>query len=198
MTVKIIIKDHNLHLSQRLEDHVTSRASKLDRYLPELTEAQVDLENHDSLRSATDRHVAQITIRTARGTILRAEESDADIYAAFDRALDKLERQIERYKGKRSLRRGAAPGAPKLIDQLEASAVAEAVEDEQEDESPYGVIVRTKRFVTVPMTPDEALEQMQMLGHDNFFVFFNAEDSRVNVLYRRRDGSYGLIVPELG
>lgn len=198
MTVRIIIKEHNLHLSQRLEDHVTSRAGKLDRYLPELTEAQVDLENRDSLRSATDRHVAQITIRSARGTILRAEESDADIYAAFDRALDKLERQIERYKGKRNLRRGTAPGAPKLTDQIEASAMVEVVDDEEDVEDVYGDIVRTKRFVTIPMTPEEALEQMQMLGHDNFFVFFNAEDSRVNVLYRRSDGSYGLIVPELG
>jgi putative sigma-54 modulation protein len=142
-----------------------------------------------SARNAADRQVAQITVR-GRGFILRSEERADDIYAAVDTAVDKIQRQIRRYKGKRQ--RGRGDGRT-LSDVVQPEI--ESFEDE-EDEAP--VIARHKRFVLTPMDPLEAVEQMKLLGHDNFFVFYNANTSSVNVLYRRRDGTYGLIEPEIG
>ncbi len=197
MTVEIVLRGHNMRISDRLNDYVDKKVGKLDRYLPELKDAQVDLKAHKTARSAEDRKVAQITVRSTRGTILRAEESSADIFAAIDMAVDKLYRQIKRFKGKRDRRRGAMAGADRVADVLVQDEMD--VEDMVgEDEEPESAIVRYKRFVTVPMNPEEALEQMQLLGHDNFFVFYNVEDDNVNVLYRRQDGMYGVLVPELG
>ena len=201
MTVNVLLKGHDFKISERLEDYITNKASKLDRYLPELSDVLVELTNHEAARSANDRNVTQITLRSTRGTILRAEESAADMFAAFDTTLEKIQRQIERYKGKRTRRRGTAAGADKVTDHLaDAEAALDPnllVEDDAADLFD-GQIVREKHFITVPMTPAEALEQMQMLGHENFFIFFNADDSKLNVIYRRRDGTYGLLIPELG
>lgn len=187
MTVKVEIYGRNLEITDRLNDYITKKAGKLDRYLSNIDEARVDLAYIKAARSAADRQVAQVTVR-GKGFILRVEERADDLFAAFDTAIDKMQRQIERYKGKRKRGRTEARQAEEL-----------PIEDEEtgeEGEAP--VIVRRKRFVLSPMDEVEALEQMKLLGHDNFFVFYNALTSRVNILYRRRDGTYGLIEPEVG
>jgi putative sigma-54 modulation protein len=147
----------------------------------------VDIAFIKSARNVSDRHVVQITIR-GRGYILRAEERADDIFEAVDKSMEKIQRQIERFKGKRQ--RGRGDGTP-------ASDVAPALQVEQENEN-RAVIVRRKQFTVLPMNEEEAIEQMTLLGHDNFFVFYNANTSKINILYRRRDGTFGLIEPLLG
>ncbi len=185
MAVRVEISVHNLDLTDRLQDYVTKKVSKLDRYLDRLEEAKVDLSYVKSARSAGDRQVAQITVR-GRGALLRAEERTDDIYSAIDNALEKINRQVDRYKGRS--RRGRGDGRP-------ASAAAGSPTAE---ESEAGVeIVRRKKFRLTPMDEQEAIEQMGLLSHEDFFVFLNAATNQVNVLYRRRDGTYGLIEPEV-
>lgn len=187
MTFQIDITGRNMEVTERLDDYVTRKVSKLDRYLNDIEEARVDLAYAKSARSAADRQVAQLTIR-GKGYILRSEERADDIYAALDSALDKMQRRIERFKGKRNRGRGDGRSAAEVVPMLE----------EEEEESEQPVIVRRKHFVVSPMDEMEAIEQMSLLGHEDFFVFYNADTDSINVLYKRRDGSYGLIEPEIG
>jgi putative sigma-54 modulation protein len=189
MTVLVTIHARDLNLSPRLKEYVEKKVSRLDHYLPSISEARVDLTEAKTARSAADRQVAQLTVHT-RGQVLRSEERKDDIFAAVDAALDKMQRQIERYKGKRHRGRGNGASADMVAEPLEEEAVAEV-------EEPAAVVVRRKRFALSPMNEAEALEQMQLLGHDNFFVFYNADTNRINVLYRRHDGAFGLIDPEI-
>jgi putative sigma-54 modulation protein len=189
MTLAVEIYGRNMQMTDRVHDYVDQKASKLDRYLSGIEEARVDLAYVKSARSAQDRQVAQITVR-GKGFILRSEESADDIFAAFDTALDKIQRRMERYKGKRYHGRGDGRSAAEVV--LEP---VEPIDVEDEDEGP--IIARRKRFVITPMDEMEAIEQMNMLGHDSFFVFYNTSSSGVNVLYRRKDGSYGLIEPQI-
>ncbi len=187
MTMKVEIYGRNMQISERLDEYTRGKASRLERYLNGIEEARIDFAHAKTARNANDRQVAQITVR-GKKFILRAEERAEDIFVAFDRALGKMQRQIERYKGKRY--RGRGDGKSLRIPQEE---VADAQLDE---ETP--VIARRKRFNLVPMDELEAIEQMQLLGHEDFFVFYNVETNNVNVLYQRRNGTYGLIEPELG
>jgi len=187
MTVEVQIFARNMDVTDRIKDYVTKKASKLDRYLNEIEEIKVELAYIKSARSASDRQVAQITVR-GRRTLLRTEERADDIFAAFDAAADKMQRQLERFKGKRHHGRG--DGRP-------ASDVVETSEEESA-EKPASPIVRRKTFKLVPMDENEALEQMRMLGHENFFIFYNVRTTSINVLYQRRDGTYGLIEPKVG
>jgi len=187
MTVEVEIYARNMDVTERINDYVTKKISKLDRYIPGIEEARVDLAYVKSARSSTDRQVAQITVR-GRGFILRAEERADDIFAAFDTALDKMQRQIERFKGKRQ--RGRDGRA------IEEVVHEPTVEEEAGEAGP--VIARRKTFHLSPMDEMEAIEQMLLLGHENFFIFYNANTNTVNVLYRRRDGTYGLIEPVIG
>ncbi len=187
MAVQISIQGRDLSITPKLREYVEKKVGKLDHYLPTLTEARMDLADVPSARSVADRHVAQLTVR-GPGMVLRAEERKDDLFTAVDAVMEKMHRQIERYKGKHM--RGRTEGAG-------VEAVAAPVEEEAADMEP-GVVVRRKRFSLTPMNEAEALEQMQLLSHDNFFVFYNAETARVNVLYRRHDGGFGLIDPEIG
>jgi len=187
MTLDVEIYGKNMEVNERIQQYVTKKVSKLDRYLNELVEARVDLAYIKSARSAADRQVAQITVR-GKGITLRSEERSDDIFSALDTALDKLQRQMERYKGKHY--RGKANGR-----QVNELVEQSTVEEETELEKP--LIVRRKRFLVTPMDEQEAVEQMGLLGHESFFVFYNMQNNRVNVLYRRRDGTYGLIDPEV-
>jgi putative sigma-54 modulation protein len=178
-----------MEVTDRIQDYVTKKISKLDRYLTGIEEARVDVAYVKSARSANDRQVAQITVR-GKGFILRSEERADDVFAAFDTALDKIQRRIERYKGKRFRGRGDGRSAAEVT-----PAETHPVEEETGELGP--VIARRKRFMLIPMDENEAIEQMELLGHENFFVFFNVNTNSVNVLYRRRDGTYGLIETEM-
>lgn len=188
MTLQVDIYGRNIDVTDRINDYVIKKVTKLDRFLGGVENARVDLAFVKSARSASDRQVAQITLR-GKGFILRSEERADDIFAAVDAALDKMQRQMERYKGKHY--RGRGDGRP-------ASQVTPPqVEEEAPEEYETPKIVRRKQFVLTPMDENEALEQMSLLGHEEFFVFVNVRTNAINVLYRRRDGMYGLIEPEI-
>ncbi len=189
MALEVAIFPKNMDLTDRISEYVTKKVSKLDRYLPDVEETRVDLAYLKSARNPSDRQVAQITIR-GRGYILRTEERAEDIFTAIDAALEKMHRKMERFKGKRA--RGRGDGTP--ASQVGTDTGTPVLEEGEE----MPVIARRKTFSLVPMDEMEAIEQMQQLGHENFFVFFNANTNLVNVLYRRRDGTYGLIEPRLG
>ena len=189
MTVKIDIFTKNLELTDRLNDYVVKKVEKLEKFLDEVDECRVDLSHTKTARNANDRHVAQLTLR-GKGFILRSEERSDSIFSAIDASLDKMRRQIRRYKGKRD--RGRGDG------QTIAEAIEMPIPEDEAVEEPEPVIARRKRFVLVPMDEMEAVEQMKLLGHENFFIFYNANTSEFNVLYRRLDGTYGIIVPEIG
>jgi len=179
-----------MEITERVKEYVQKKVIKLYRYLNGVDEARVDLAFVKSARSAADRQVAQITIR-GKGILLRSEERSDDIYSALDAALEKLQRQMERYKGKHHHGRGDGRSASEA-----AGAPGSEVEEvEAGEQAP--VIVRRKHFIITPMDEEEALEQMVLLGHEDFFVFFNVNTNTVNILYRRRDGTFGLIEPEI-
>jgi putative sigma-54 modulation protein len=179
------IKPHQMSVSAELQSYIDRRVGRLDRYLDRVTEAKLEL-REDQRRTGGVRHVAQLTIATNFAT-LRAEEEAADIHAAVDAVALKMERQIVRYRSKwKSRRHGHRAAAPELP----------TVDDEPEaDESDETVILRTKSFSAKPVDPEEAIEQMELLGHA-FFAFNNARSGAVNVVYRRKNGGYGLLQPE--
>lgn len=185
MTDRIEILGRNLEVTDHIRTYITKRAGKLSRHLREIDETRIELAYVKTARSASDRMVAQITVR-GKGVLLRTEERNEDLLAAFDDALDKMMRQIERYKGKHYHSRRDGRSAAEVAAPLPATA---------EPEPPEPVIVRRKRFVVRPMKEADALEQMRLLAHDNFFIFLNSETGVLSVIYRRRDGTYGLIEP---
>ena len=190
MDGKVDIVTRNMELTDRINEYVNKKAVKLDRFINGIEETKVDLSFSKSARSASDRQVAQITLR-GKGFILRTEERADDIFAAFDAALDKMQRQIERFKGKHYRGRGDGSSISELTQEPVEALTPEAGEE-------VAVIARRKHFTLVPMDENEALEQMSLLGHENFFVFYNANTHKMNVLYARRDGTFGLIEPEIG
>ncbi|GAB1471218.1 ribosome-associated translation inhibitor RaiA [Chloroflexota bacterium] len=187
MSNKVEVQTRQIRLTERIEEYVSKKAGNLDHYLPTIDEARVELAHHKAARDVNDRNVAQITV-FGKGFTLRSEERADEALAAFDKALDKMQSQIERYKGKKHHGRGDGRSA--------AEVAGNIIDDETGELSP--LFAKRKKFVMYPMSEDEALVQMRNLGHDNFFIFFNAETGKVSVLYRRRNGSYGLIEPELG
>lgn len=191
MALKVDIFSKNMELTDRVNDYVTKKVGKLDRFMTGVDETRVDLAYVKSARSASDRQVAQITIR-GKGFLLRTEERADDIFAAFDAALDKMQRQMERTKGKRD--RGRGDGMPAAL----VPDIVSPLPVEEEEAAEKAVVVRRKQFTLTPMDELEAIEQMRLLGHDSFFVFYNANTNEINVLYQRRDGNYGLIEPKVG
>ena len=188
VTARVDVQVRNLRLSDRIRKHVQERAGRLDHYLPAIEQIDVELTHHASARQAEDRNVAQITAR-GKGLVLRAEERADEILIAFDAGVDIMRKQIERYKGRHYRGRGTGQSAAEVVESVPA------VDDT--DRLPP-VIARRKTFRVEPMDELEAVEQMNLLGHDAFFVFYNADTSRIAVLYKRRDGSYGLLEPEIG
>lgn len=175
--MRITITGKNIEVSEYLSDLVTKKVSKLDKYFPEDTEA------HVTLAVERNRHIVEVTIPYASG-IIRGEVASGDMYASVDSVLAKLEHQIVRHRTKleKNLRQGA----------FRAEPVYAPLEDAEEEDRK---VVRVKRFAIKPMSVEEAILQMELLGH-SFYVFENAEAGHVNVLYQRKDGNYGLIEPE--
>ncbi len=187
MSNKVEVQTRNIRLTEKIEEYVNKKAGNLDHYLPAIDEARVELAHHKAARDAKDRNVAQITV-FGKGFTLRTEERADEALAAFDQALDNMQRQIERHKGKHHRGRGDGRSAAEVADEI--------IDEETGELAP--LFAKRKKFVLYPMSEDEAVVQMRNLGHDNFFVFYNGETNKINILYRRRNGSYGLIDPELG
>lgn len=188
MAQNLEIIGREFELTDHMRDYVTKKVAKLDRHLDSIDQIRVDLAFVKAARSAADRYVAQMTVN-GKGFILRSEERSDDIRTALDAAMEKLSRQIDRFKDKHKRGRGDGKSAAEVVPDAETAV------DGQLEELP--AIMRRKKFDLIPMAEDEAIEQMKLLGHDNFFVFYNVKVDAVNVLYRRRDGTYGLIEPRV-
>jgi putative sigma-54 modulation protein len=188
--MELIVKSRNGRVSERHRSYIEEKLTKLDRYLDGIEKVTVEL-TEEQRRNDGAIQRAQVTLVAEHGILLRSDQRASDLPTVIDDITDMLQRQIKRYKDKhwrrgRNRRQGGQfVEAPSLNG---ASAVTI-------DEDPQPRIVRTKEFQIKPMYSDEAVEQMELLGHD-FFVFHDAETNLVNVLYRRSDGNYGLIVAD--
>jgi putative sigma-54 modulation protein len=191
--MQLSITGRSIDVTDYTRDYIEKRLQRVTRHLPSLHEARVELIGA-SANGNGQRNVVQVTLR-AGGKILRSEERASDLFTAVDAVMEKLVRQVDRFKGKRMQRRHTAQAANENT--LAAAVLAEEALAEADEAEAYRPIVKTKRFHTAPMQPAEAIEQMELLGH-NFFVFYNAQDGQINVIYRRHDGDYGLLIPELG
>ena len=190
--MELSVQGHGFSVPKKLQTHIEKKVARLERYLPGIEDMRVELSKQGSRRDA--QKTVQLTVRRKR-TLLRVEVSNGDLFNAFDGALDKMYKRIARYKGRRTDEHQA--GIPEDLElegaeELPVEAL-EAMEEYGEEAAPK--VVRTKRFQIVPMSVEEAVEQMELLGHD-FFVFTHDGDSKTKVLYRRKSGDYGLLQPE--
>ena len=186
----IIVQGKHLDVTPALREYAEEKVGRLTRFFDQVQEAQVvlSIERRDGMGKA---QVVEVTV-WGDGIVLRGEEASADMYASIDLVFDKLRKQIEKYRSKLIERRRISEFRRK--DRLAAGAreAERSVDIPAQMESP---IIRMKRFAMKPMTPDEAVMQMDLLGH-GFFVFRNSGTMEVNVVYRRTDGKFGLIEPE--
>lgn len=207
--MNITINAQNLRLTSALEEYAQKKLDRLDRYLPNITKITVDLAREHTNRGANVTS-AQITLRHERGAILRAEERVAsDEYdaaqAAINGAVEKMYRRIERFKGKKNVDRKGRERFVATLEELDAAEAIPAYEDLQSYEDEFDadgnlqgptLVVRRKNISMTAMNELEAIEQMELLGHP-FFMFYNTNTGSVNVLYKRDNGGYGVLVPHL-
>lgn len=183
------VRGQQIDVTDALREYVEKKFSRLEKYFdaPPTSDGSVTLSTTRGLRTV------EVTIPLP-GVLLRAEDRSEDMYASIDAVADKLERQIRKHKTKLNRKFRQDGGLKSLFVEQPAAEVEvpEDVEDEQSDELE---VVRTKRFLLKPMDVEEAILQMNMIGH-NFFVFSNIENQEVNVVYKRNDGKYGLIEQE--
>lgn len=194
--MELTVKSRSGKVTERQRQHIDEKLRKLERYMDGITSATVEVQTAQQ-RGAGEIHRVQVTLTGMRGVYLRAEEEAADLYAAVDAVEEVLQRQITRYKEKywRRGRNGRSERIPEPISAATEAVAEPAAAAPAEEAHPERVVIRTKQFSLRPMLVDDAIEQMELLGH-SFFVFQDAESQSTSVLYRRRDGNYGLIVPE--
>ena len=174
--MRYIIKGRNVEVTEGLKSAITDKIGKLDKYFTEETEAYV------TLSVEKERHKVEVTI-PMKGNTLRAEETNSDMYVSIDLVQETLERQLKKYKNK-------------IIERKHSSEMfAPDFVDKDYDEDDAIKIEKSKRFAVKPMDPEEACLQMELLGH-SFFVFRNSETDEINVVYKRKGNTYGLIEPE--
>ena len=175
--MRFTITGRNLEVTPGLKAAVEEKIGKLDRYFNPDTEVTV------TMSIQKERQNIEVTI-PVKGTLLRAEESSNDMYVSIDLVEEVIERQLKKYKNK-------------LIDKKQAAAAftPQFLEEDHNDQDDEIRIVKTKRFGMKPMDPEEACFQMELLGH-NFYVFLNADTDEVNVVYKRKGNTYGLIERE--
>ncbi len=186
------VQGKHMVVTEALRQYVTTKLAKLPRHFDQVQDAQVVFSVSRN-RSVGRAQVVEVTV-WCDGLVLRAEEHSDDMYASIDRAVEKLERQIEKYRSRIIEKRRLDESRRRRREHQSAEAALRAEPDPEADVSTPRV-VRTKRFAMKPMAADEAVLQMELLGHV-FFVFRNATTQQVNVLYKRLDGDYGLIEPE--
>ena len=178
--MQLQVKGRNIDINDSIRSYAERKLGKLERRLPDpRIELELAVERNPSI--ATN-HIAEATVWT-KGPVIRARETSTDLKASIDQLVDKLERQVKRYRQQGKSRRRRAARATEGAEGVPVSS----------EEGPK--IVKTKQFAVKPMSAEEAALQLELIGHD-FFVFRNADSDEINVLYRRRDGTYGLIEPE--
>lgn len=185
----VILNSRNAKVSDKQRAYIEEKIGRLSRYADGIMSAKVEVitEQHGK---QIEMHRVQVTIVGDHGILLRADQQATDLYTATDQARDILQRQIKRYKEKH-WRRGRLRRRGEEFVETDVIVESDTVEDDDEPRR----IVRMKKFSLKPMFSDEAVEQMELLGH-SFFVFRDADTSQISVVYRRNDGNYGLIVPD--
>lgn len=182
MDIKVHTRD--TALSPRLDDYIKTKLERLERYLSNITEANMELRKE----GRSNQPVVQLTIRNERGTIFRAEEKKQDdFFAAVDIVVERMQRQLSKYKTKRSRK-----GKERWVE-VQPGVDGMPMEDFIEEAEESFSVVRRKEMTLTPMLEEEAIEQFELLGHD-FFVYMDGDSGSVNVLYRRRDGNYGMLI----
>jgi putative sigma-54 modulation protein len=174
-----------------MREYIDGRLHKLDKMLDHVVEAQLELKT-EKLRTGNEQTSAQFTLQAGR-QILRAEVRDPETSRAIDLAIEKLERQVRKFNDKRKNRKGRLAVSNISASMVESAGTETDLDEDEEDEAARR-IVRTKRFAMKPMDVDEAIDQLELLGHD-LYLFLNANENQLNVLYTRRDGTYGLLGP---
>lgn len=177
--MQLIVTGKNMHVSGSLKSYTEKKIGKLDHYLPSLTDARVVF-TKEKTKKDTQTHIVQVTLRS-NGTVFRGEQRSDEFSGAVDAVMEKLYKEIDRWKGRHSHSHDKGEREP--------------VKSQKESVLTSPQIVRRKRFATPPMTEKQAIKEMDKLGHD-FFLFMNRATDSLNVLYRRKDGEYGVIQPE--
>ena len=179
--MQIVFSGKHIEVTEALKEYAKSKLSRLDKFFDHIQETHVT----ESI--VRGQHIVEVTMR-ADGKIIRAEERSNDMYQSLDFVIDKLERQLTKYKDRFITRKRDSLNGHKPIEMVMSTVETE----DSEDVMP--VIVRSKKFSIKPMDPEEAAMEMELIGHD-FYVFRNSETSDVNVIYKRDDGNFGLIEP---
>jgi len=184
----ISIRGRNIELTPALKDYIGDKVGRLEKYFDNIKAVDVAL-TVERNRSIEKTQRAEVTMHV-NGTVIRAEEASVSMYSSVDIVVEKLERQLKKYKSKiyKSMREKRGSRKSKEV-QYEATPEVESSNGEP-------VIARTKRVALRMMTPEEAALQMELLGHD-FHLFLDPDQGGVNLVYRRRDGNYGLLVPDI-
>ena len=188
--MKILFTGKHVEVTPALKQYAETKMGKLSRFFDHVQEIHVT----ESIQR--NQHVIEVMLK-ADGTLIRAEERTPDMYTSIDLVVDKLERQLNRYKNRFITRTRESLGGHKTAEVVPTGEASAASTIPLPDDEPMPTIVRTKRFALKPMDPEEAAMEMELIGHD-FYVFRNAENDEVNVIYKRRNGNYGLIEPMIG
>lgn len=189
--MKIVIEGKNIHLTSPLKDYVNEKLSKLSKHYDHVIkghEVKVKLSVTKNPR-ITNNNITEVTI-FLDGKIIRSEQASEDMYASIDLVVDKLDRQIQKYKAKiyRSFQHSERPRPnPQIADEL-----LNETNIHNDKEKPK--IIKTKKFKLHPMKPEEAIEHLDLIGHD-FYLFINSLTNQINTVYKRKDKDFGLIEP---
>ena len=188
--MEILVKGRNIPVTEALERYASGKIERVSRFFDdERSDSRAEVElSHERNPSIPEPEVAEATL-FINGSVLKAREASGDMYASIDRMSDKLERQVKRFRGRQIDR-----WQGQLKNNSEEPAVDPRPFVVEEEEEVGARIVRTKQFQMKPMSAEEAVLQMELLDHD-FYVFTSADTGDINVVYRRRDGDYGLIEP---
>jgi putative sigma-54 modulation protein len=182
------ITGKNIELSPEVRDYISRKMGKINRFLPNILSFDV-VASAEMTRSPEQRFIVQVTLDN-QGTLIRGEERGQDLHTATDKVFEVMSRQIEHYKGKLPYAKGRRPPSIRTT----TAEATQAIAAEGEETGPR--VVKNKRFEVKPMSLDEAIDQMELLGHD-FFLYYNPDTNNLNLIYRRKDNNYGLIEPTI-
>jgi putative sigma-54 modulation protein len=182
--MQIQVTTKNLKVESDIKDYAEKKLSKLTKYLNTISSIKLELVEEKS-KSRLHTYSAQVTLNV-NGFLIRGEQKGDDTHATVDAVSDVMERLIDRYKARYDVNKG------RVVESIRKPSQGESLKEIPVEEA---VVVKKKRFGVKPMTVDEAIDQMEFIGHD-FFIFINSDDNSINVVYRRKDGKYGVLQPE--
>ena len=194
--MKLLIQGNNIAVTESIHDYVEQKLEKAVKHFQNIT-GKVDVHLSVARNSRIERkHKAEVTV-FANGTVIRAQEGSENLYASIDMVADKIARQLRKYKEKHLAKKAHANVRQEIAESAESEELLE-IDELNSDRNPElpSEVVRSKYFAMPPMTPEAALEQLQLVDHD-FYMFLNSETNEINVIYSRNHGGYGVIQPRV-